>query len=79
MLFRSFMVLLIHQGRGIALFTGKEVLINAQYLGAIPARQFTNTLLYKGLIPALNRGTANLMGVGKLTLTDPALMGFKHL
>src|SRR3546814_5191884 len=71
------MVLQVHQGRGVTLFTAKEVLIDAQHLRARAPRQLGDPLRNVGLVPALHGGAANLMSACQFTLTDPAVMRFK--
>ncbi len=50
------------------------MLINAQHLRTTTARQLQDRLLHKRLIPALNRGAANLVCHGQFALADPAFM-----
>src|SRR5690625_4178270 len=72
------MVLQVHECGGIALFTGEEVLINAQHRRTGPARELRDALLHKRLIPALYRRRTDAMGACELALRDTAFVGFKN-
>src|SRR5690606_30181803 len=71
------MVLQIHQRGGVALLAAKEMLINAQHLGAGPARELRDALLYKRLVPALDRGAADPVGTSQLVLAHTPVVGFE--
>src|SRR5690554_2672966 len=71
------MVLQVHECGGVAFFTGEEVLINAQYLRTVPARELRDALLHKRLVPALYRRRANAMRARELALAHTAFMRFK--
>src|SRR5690554_1245047 len=55
------------------------MLINAQHLGASPARELRDTLLDKGLIPAFNRGAADPMRARQLVLAHAPVVGLEDL
>src|SRR5699024_609273 len=71
------MVLQIHERGGVALLARKEMFVNPEHLGAGPPGEFTDTLLHKGLVPALHRGRANAVRTRELALRHTAVVGFK--
>src|SRR5690606_18541963 len=73
------MVLQIHQRGGVALLAAKEMLINAQHLGAGPARELRDALLYKRLIPTLDRGAADPVRARQLVLAHAPVVGLEDL
>src|SRR5690625_860907 len=72
------MVLQVHECGAIALFTGEEVLINAQLRRTGPARALRDALLHQRPIPAHCRRVTDAMVARGLALPDTAFVGFKN-